>query len=155
MPSVTEVLLTLLGVLDKAVECLCDKQQSYPLSGIELSCRSISTRVDEELVFNSNVDRYGADSQPCYCAEPNCTGFIGGKAQTERATKLPLATTEALGIDDGDKWDTAVAKKPRKKKASKDDEGYVNSVQPRLISEDGVNKVMATLMQCKELEGWR
>lgn len=107
-------------------------------------------RAGEELVFNYNVDRYGADPQPCYCAEPNCTGFIGGKTQTERATKLPLATIEALGIDDGDNWDTAVAKKPRKKKASEDDEDYVNSVQPRLLSEDGVNKVMATLMQCKE-----
>jgi histone-lysine N-methyltransferase SETD2 len=107
-------------------------------------------RAGEELVFNYNVDRYGADPQPCYCGEPNCVGFIGGKTQTERATKLPLATIEALGIDDGDSWDTAVAKKPRKKKAAEDDEEYVNSVQPRALDEDGVNKVMATLMQCKE-----
>ncbi|KAH6636248.1 methyltransferase-like protein [Chaetomium tenue] len=107
-------------------------------------------RAGEELVFNYNVDRYGADPQPCYCGESNCVGFIGGKTQTERATKLPLATIEALGIDDGDSWDTAVAKKPRKKKAHEDDEDYVNSVQPRALDEDGVNKVMATLMQCKE-----
>jgi [histone H3]-lysine36 N-trimethyltransferase len=107
-------------------------------------------RAGEELVFNYNVDRYGADPQPCYCGEPNCTGFIGGKTQTERATKLSLATIEALGIDDGDNWDTAVAKKPRKKKIAEDDEDYVNSVQPRSLNEDGVNKVMATLMQCKE-----
>lgn len=111
---------------------------------------SRTIRAGEELVFNYNVDRYGADPQPCYCAEPNCVGFIGGKTQTERATKLPLATIEALGIDDGDSWDTAVAKKPRKKKATEDDEEYVNSVQPRALDEDGVNKVMATLMQCKE-----
>ena len=70
----------------------------------------------EELVFNYNVDRYGADPQPCYCGEPNCTGFIGGKTQTERATKLSHQTIQALGIDDGDGWDTTVAKKPRKKK---------------------------------------
>jgi histone-lysine N-methyltransferase SETD2 len=107
-------------------------------------------RAGEELVFNYNVDRYGADPQPCYCGEPNCVGFIGGKTQTERATKLPLATIEALGIDDGDSWDTAVAKKPRKKKAHEDDEEYVNSLQPRALDQDGVNKVMATLMQCKE-----
>ncbi|KAH6624581.1 methyltransferase-like protein [Chaetomium sp. MPI-SDFR-AT-0129] len=107
-------------------------------------------RAGEELVFNYNVDRYGADPQPCYCGESNCVGFIGGKTQTERATKLPLATIEALGIDDGDSWDTAVAKKPRKKKATEDDEEYVNSVQPRALDEDGVTKVMATLMQCKE-----
>jgi len=107
-------------------------------------------RAGEELVFNYNVDRYGADPQPCYCGEPNCTGYIGGKTQTERATKLPQATIEALGIDDSDSWDTAVAKKPRKKKASEDDEDYVNSVQPVGLDETGVTKVMAALMQCKE-----
>ena len=104
----------------------------------------------EELVFNYNVDRYGADPQPCYCGEQNCIGFIGGKTQTERATKLPDATIEALGIDDGDGWDTTVAKKPRKKKIDEDDEEYVNSVQARGLDENGVTKVMAALMQCKE-----
>ena len=107
-------------------------------------------KAGEELVFNYNVDRYGADPQPCYCGEPNCTGFIGGKTQTERATKLSNTTVEALGIDDGDGWDTAVAKRPRKKKAGEDDEEYVNNVQPKSLDEDGVTKVMATLMQCKE-----
>ncbi|KAL9602575.1 MAG: hypothetical protein Q9219_001719 [cf. Caloplaca sp. 3 TL-2023] len=107
-------------------------------------------RAGEELVFNYNVDRYGADPQPCYCSEPNCTGFIGGKTQTESGTKLPQATVEALGIEDGDSWDTAVAKKPRKKKANEDDEEWVNKVEPKGLDEDGVTKVMATLMQCKE-----
>jgi SET domain-containing protein len=107
-------------------------------------------KAGEELVFNYNVDRYGADPQPCYCGEPNCTGFIGGKTQTERATKLSHATIEALGIDDGDGWDTAVAKKPRKKKTGEDDEEYVNNLQPKGLDEEGVTKVMATLMQCKE-----
>ncbi|KAF2772254.1 hypothetical protein EJ03DRAFT_266966 [Teratosphaeria nubilosa] len=104
----------------------------------------------EELVFNYNVDRYGADPQPCYCGEPNCTGYIGGKTQTERATKLSHAIIEALGIDDADAWDTAVAKKPRKKKQGEDDEEYVNNVEPRGLDEEGVNKVMSSLMQCKE-----
>lgn len=104
----------------------------------------------EELVFNYNVDRYGAEPQPCYCGEPNCTGYIGGKTQTERATKLSNTIIEALGIDDADAWDTAVAKRPRKKKASEDDEEYVNNVEPRGLDEDGVNKVMSSLMQCKE-----
>ncbi|RDW61887.1 SET and WW domain protein [Aspergillus mulundensis] len=104
----------------------------------------------EELVFNYNVDRYGADPQPCYCGEPNCTGFIGGKTQTERATKLSNATIEALGIEDADGWDTAVAKRPRKKKMGEDDEEYVDSVQPKSLDEGGVTKVMAALMQCKE-----
>ncbi|KAL9591135.1 MAG: hypothetical protein Q9203_000006 [Teloschistes exilis] len=104
----------------------------------------------EELVFNYNVDRYGADPQICYCGEPNCTGILGGKSQTEKGTKLPQATVEALGIDDGDSWDTAVAKKPRKKKADEGDEEWVSKVQPKGLDEDGVTKVMATLMQCKE-----
>jgi len=107
-------------------------------------------KAGEELVFNYNVDRYGADPQPCYCGEPNCTGFIGGKTQTERATKLSNATIEALGIDDADGWDVAVAKKPRKKKVGEDDEEYVNNVQPKSLDENAVTKVMATLMQCKE-----
>ena len=107
-------------------------------------------KAGEELVFNYNVDRYGADPQPCYCDEPNCTGFIGGKTQTERATKLSNTTIEALGIDDGDGWDTAVAKRPRKKKVGEDDEEYVNNVQPKSLDEEGVTKVMATLNQCKE-----
>lgn len=63
----------------------------------------------EELTFNYNVDRYGCvldficaklfielltillcahrhQAQPCYCGEPNCVGFIGGKTQTDIAT---------------------------------------------------------------------
>ncbi|KAK5989187.1 SET domain-containing protein 2 [Cladobotryum mycophilum] len=107
-------------------------------------------RAGEELVFNYNVDRYGAEPQPCYCGEYNCVGFIGGKTQTERATKLPTTTVEALGIDGTDGWDTAVAKKPRKKRPEEDDEEYVNSIQPRSLNEDDSRKVMATLMQCKE-----
>lgn len=104
----------------------------------------------EELVFNYNVDRYGADPQPCYCGEPNCSGFIGGKTQTERATKLSNATIEALGIEDSEDWDIAVAKKPRKKKTEEPDEEYVESVQPKSLDENGVTKVMAALMQCTE-----
>lgn len=107
-------------------------------------------RAGEELVFNYNVDRYGAEPQPCYCGESNCTGFIGGKTQTERATKLSAATIEALGIEDADSWDTMVAKRPRKKKTAEDDEDYVDSLEAKSLDADGVTKVMAALMQCKE-----
>ncbi|KAF1917969.1 hypothetical protein BDU57DRAFT_444352 [Ampelomyces quisqualis] len=107
-------------------------------------------KAGEELVFNYNVDRYGADPQPCYCGEPNCTGFIGGKTQSDNATKLSHATIEALGIDDGDAWDMAATKKTRKKKVSEDDEDYVNDLQPRSLEDDGVPKVMAALRQCTE-----
>jgi histone-lysine N-methyltransferase SETD2 len=108
-------------------------------------------KAGEELVFNYNVDRYGANPQPCYCGESNCTGFIGGKTQTERGTKLSAATIEALGLeDDIDDWDTVVAKKPKKKKTTEDDEDYVEGVQVRALDADSVTKVMAALMQCKE-----
>lgn len=109
-------------------------------------------KAGEELVFNYNVDRYGANPQPCYCGESNCTGFIGGKTQTEKATKLSDATIEALGIEDGDSWETATAKKPKKarKKDGEDDEEYVNKIQPKGLEEDSVTNLMATLMQCKE-----
>ena len=58
-------------------------------------------KANEELTFNYNVDRYGCvchvlvlkgwgltgeqrhTAQECYCGEPNCVGFIGGKTQTD------------------------------------------------------------------------
>ncbi|TCD67121.1 histone methyltransferase set2 [Steccherinum ochraceum] len=52
---------------------------------------------DEELTFNYNVDRYGHDAQICYCGEPNCVGFIGGKTQTDIAAMDDLYL-DALGI---------------------------------------------------------
>ena len=108
-------------------------------------------KAGEELVFNYNVDRYGANPQPCYCGETNCTGFIGGKTQTERATKLSAATIEALGIEDyDDDWDISVAKKPKKKKTAEDDEDYVEGAAAKSLDASGVTKVMAALMQCKE-----
>ncbi|EHL01139.1 putative Histone-lysine N-methyltransferase, H3 lysine-36 specific [Glarea lozoyensis 74030] len=104
----------------------------------------------EELVFNYNVDRYGADPQPCYCGEPNCGGFMGGKTQTDREIDLPTATLEALGIEDGNGWGPAAAKKPRKKRSGESDEEYINSLPAQELDEDGVRTLMATLMQCKE-----
>jgi hypothetical protein len=64
---------------------------------------SRNIKKDEELTFNYNVDRYGFvpsrnvgtfssdqmhdshDAQPCYCGEPKCVGYIGGKTQTDIA----------------------------------------------------------------------
>jgi len=105
----------------------------------------------EELVFNYNVDRYGADPQPCYCGEPNCVGFIGGKTQTgDRTTQLSKTTVEALGLEDAEDWDVAVAKKPRKRKTGEDDEEYVNSVRPKELDLASAAKCLAALGLCKE-----
>ena len=107
-------------------------------------------KAGEELTFNYNVDRYGAEAQPCYCGEPNCVGFIGGKTQTGGTNQLSYATIEALGIDDGEDWDTAVSRKPRKKKTGEDDEEYVENVEPKPLAEEGVAKVMSALRMTTE-----
>ena len=51
---------------------------------------------------------------------------MGGRTQTERATKLSNATIEAIGLEDGDgdDWDIGVAK--RAKRSRKADEEYVS-----------------------------
>jgi [histone H3]-lysine36 N-trimethyltransferase len=112
-----------------------------------------SIKAGEELVFNYNVDRYGADPQPCYCGEPNCTGYIGGKTQTDSSPQLPISTLEALGLDDYDEdilWESSLAKKKKQRKTGEADSDYVDRLESKNLEEDGVTKVMAALMQCKE-----
>ena len=104
----------------------------------------------EELTFDYNVDRYGADAQPCYCGEPNCAGVIGGKTQSDTHSKLPLSTIEALGFEDGRDWDRAVSKKSRKKRVDEDDEEYVDSVQPKGLDQKAVENFLASLLRCDE-----
>lgn len=52
----------------------------------------------EEICFDYKVDRYGSKAQPCYCNEPNCSGFLGGRTQTGGAV-LPPSVIEGLGLD--------------------------------------------------------
>lgn len=106
-------------------------------------------KAGEELVFDYNVDRYGADPQACYCGEPNCIGYIGGKTQTESGTKLSHQTLEALGLDDDYSWSTATAKKRKPKKGEIDDE-YFESAQPKALELVAVNGIMSSLVSCKE-----
>ncbi|KAG7447390.1 SET domain-containing protein [Guyanagaster necrorhizus] len=54
---------------------------------------------NEELTFNYNVDRYGHQAQTCYCGEPQCVGYIGGKTQTDVSAMDDLYL-DALGITD-------------------------------------------------------
>lgn len=53
----------------------------------------------EEITFDYNVDRYGATAQKCYCGEPNCIGFLGGKRQSDSASLLPQNYAIALGVN--------------------------------------------------------
>ncbi|ORY86078.1 hypothetical protein BCR37DRAFT_385575 [Protomyces lactucae-debilis] len=99
--------------------------------------------IGEELTFDYNVDRYGGEATPCYCGEPNCLGYIGGKTQTEAANKLPQNVAEALGIDTDDAED---APRRARRKKEDDDEDYVNTLTPRNVVESDVPKIMATLV---------
>ncbi|KAK9384723.1 hypothetical protein V1515DRAFT_610755 [Lipomyces mesembrius] len=103
----------------------------------------------EEITFDYNVDRYGAQAQPCFCGEPNCIGFIGGKTQTEAAPKLSQVFVDALGISDDEEWATATSKRKRRIQAN-DDEEYVSTLPTRPVTEEGVSKIMSGLLQCKE-----
>ncbi|VDB94051.1 unnamed protein product [Peniophora sp. CBMAI 1063] len=76
---------------------------------------------DEELTFNYNVDRYGHEAQTCYCGEPNCVGFIGGKTQTDVAGMDDLYL-DALGLTE--EVERLGLKGNKKKKGKKLDEDW-------------------------------
>ncbi|QEU58519.1 Set2 [Kluyveromyces lactis] len=107
----------------------------------------------EEVTFDYNVDRYGANAQPCYCEEPNCIGFLGGKTQTDAASLLPQSFADALGIRPSmeKKWINMM--KAKGEKIAKSDTTTVNvdfvnslSLEPCTKTED-VNRVMSVLLQ--------
>ncbi|KAJ7619409.1 histone methyltransferase [Roridomyces roridus] len=87
----------------------------------------------EELTFNYNVDRYGHQAQQCYCGEPNCVGFIGGKTQTDIVTVDDLYL-DALGITDA--AELMALKGTKKKKGKKlDDPDFLPELRPILQPE--------------------
>lgn len=97
----------------------------------------------EELTFNYNVDRYGHQAQACYCGEPNCVGFIGGKTQTDIVTMDDLYL-DALGITDEN--DVAELRGTKKKKGKKiDDMDFMPQRKPVVESE--VPKVVQAIRQ--------
>lgn len=106
----------------------------------------------EEITFDYNVDRYGSEAQPCYCGEANCIGFLGGKTQTEAASKLPQLLVEALELDgsDEDKWMATTKRKRKKKTEDELDEDYGESLPTKPITVASVSKVMSSLLQCRE-----
>lgn len=92
----------------------------------------------EEVTFDYNVDRYGAEAQACYCGEKNCVGFLGGKTQTESASKVSGTLTAALGLTSRD-----INAILRGKKSAED-------LRPRDLTVQDVSKVMASLMMNQE-----
>lgn len=106
----------------------------------------------EEITFDYNVDRYGAQSQPCYCGEPNCIKFMGGKTQTDAALLLPQMIAEALGVTPRQEkaWlkENKSIRNQQQNDESNINEEFVNSIEIEPIeNQDGVTKVMSALMK--------
>ncbi|KAF7326676.1 Histone methyltransferase [Mycena venus] len=102
----------------------------------------------EELTFNYNVDRYGHKAQQCFCGEPNCVGFIGGKTQTDIATVDDLYL-DALGITDEN--ERMALKGTKKKKGKKlDDADFLPELRPITVKE--LPKIMQALRQTQARE---
>lgn len=105
----------------------------------------------EEITFDYNVDRYGAQSQPCYCGEPNCIKVMGGKTQTDAALLLPEGISEALGVTHQMERQWLKENKHLRSKQQKDDaiinEAFVKSIEVTPIEDSEVSKVMGALMK--------
>lgn len=109
----------------------------------------------EELTFDYNVDRYGAQSQPCYCGEPNCIGFMGGKTQTDAALLLPDGIAEALGVTPKQEkqWlkENKHLRTQQQDDNSKVNEEFIKFIEVNEVNETDVNKVMGSLMKSQDV----
>ncbi|KAM9905811.1 hypothetical protein OXX69_007043 [Metschnikowia pulcherrima] len=107
----------------------------------------------EEITFDYNVDRYGAQSQPCYCGAANCIGWMGGKTQTDAALLLPDGLSEALGVTR--QQERAWLKQNKKAKNAQNPEAAVNeefvkSIEVVSLADGDVAKAMSALMKAEE-----
>ena len=109
----------------------------------------------EEITFDYNVDRYGAQKQPCYCGEPNCIKWLGGKTQTDAALLLPEGISEALGVTGKQEKQWLKENKHLRTKQQDNDstinEAFVKSIQVSPLEEADVSKVMGALMKTQDL----
>ncbi|SGZ56705.1 CIC11C00000001660 [Sungouiella intermedia] len=114
--------------------------------------RTIAT--GEEITFDYNVDRYGAQLQPCYCESPNCLGWMGGKTQTDAALLLPDGISEALGVTrQQEKAWLKQNKLTRANQQSPDavvNEEFVRSLTVAPLVDSDVTKAMSALMKVEE-----
>ena len=73
--------------------------------------------------------------------------------QSKKVSLQRSGLTVALGFDGDQDWSIAVSRKRRRpKKDDDEDDDYVVAVQPKPVNEDGVAKIMSTLLQARE--GW-
>lgn len=103
----------------------------------------------EELLFNYNVDRYGADPQRCHCGEFNCQGFIGGKTQTDNTPKLSPNIMAALGLHSSLASNLPTKERHLCRPGTFDPAGLVYS-PAEIQGEDDVTLIMVTLRQSQE-----
>ncbi|ODV63736.1 histone methyltransferase SET2 ASCRUDRAFT_78768 [Ascoidea rubescens DSM 1968] len=102
----------------------------------------------EEITFDYNVDRYGANPQPCYCNEPNCSGFIGGKTQTDAMSLLPQNIVEALNISNDDQREWYKDNKHLIKEGENIYNNFLNSIEIKpLNNKESVPKIISGLIQ--------
>lgn len=107
----------------------------------------------EEITFDYNVDRYGATAQKCYCEEPNCIGFLGGKTQTDAASLLPQNIADALAVSSSfeKKWikmKRSEGLKIEKAEGNNFNIEFVQSLHPSgCENPQDVTKVMSVLLQ--------
>ncbi|ODV82412.1 SET domain-containing protein [Suhomyces tanzawaensis NRRL Y-17324] len=110
---------------------------------------------NEEITFDYNVDRYGAQSQPCYCGEPNCVKFMGGKTQTDAALLLPDGISEALGVTAKQEKQWLKENKHLRAKQQAEDavinEMFIKSIEVQELTEADVSKVMGALMKPQDI----
>lgn len=109
----------------------------------------------EEITFDYNVDRYGAQLQPCYCGLANCLGWMGGKTQTDAALLLPDGLSEALGMTR--QQERAWLKQNKQSKQSllptsesTINESFVRSLVVVPLTESDVTRAMSALMKSEE-----
>lgn len=107
----------------------------------------------EEICFDYNVDRYGAEPQKCYCGAANCLGVLGGKTQSESVRLLPHSITEALGVVASDEKKWLKEQKSNGATITKDNIDsnvnveFVKSLQLEPLDLDEVPKVVGCLIQ--------
>lgn len=109
----------------------------------------------EEITFDYNVDRYGAQLQPCYCGLSNCLGWMGGKTQTDAALLLPDGLSEALGVTQQQERAWLKQNKQSKSSPTPDsesgvNESFVRSIAVSALTESDVTRAMSALMKSEE-----
>ncbi|KAG0299092.1 histone methyltransferase set2, partial [Dissophora globulifera] len=87
----------------------------------------------EELTFDYQFERYGAEAQKCFCGELNCTGFIGGNKRSS-ATRLDNYN-ELDEVEDEDEIDLENQMSLRRPKKDKGNDGdYEDEYEQRKIT---------------------